>query len=110
VGSEGPKVDYGDDDDDVGENDDDDDDDDEVLDSSMLTLLQLQAINCNHKVIIIFADSSITNYYIGHRKFSFLYSSQIYPVFVAHCIYFRVNTVFAHVYSSFSLQCSKPKF
>jgi hypothetical protein len=28
----------------------------------------LQAINCNHKVITIFADSSITNYYMGHRK------------------------------------------
>jgi hypothetical protein len=61
------KIDVGDDDDD-DDDESDDDDDDEVLDSSTLTSLQFQVINCNSKVILMVADSPKTKYYIGYRK------------------------------------------
>ena len=56
--SDGRKVDDGDDDDD--DDDDDYEKEEEVVDSSMLTSLQFQAINGNSKVILMVAHSSTT--------------------------------------------------
>jgi hypothetical protein len=70
--SDGRKV----DDDDIDEDYDYDDDEDEVLDSSMLTSLQFQEINCNSRAIPVAADSSVTQCYTCRvqNTFTFLCS------------------------------------